>query len=114
MKIWKLELAPTKCVVIRICNKNPFHSYFINDFELPIQTLFKDFGITFNDNMSFNTNINTICNKAHLIINRLFICVITNDYIYTSLKTIYHMITLLCNRIHLFGIQTISYVILTI
>ena len=32
--------------------------------------------------MSFNTHINTICTKAHLIINRLLICFITNDYIY--------------------------------
>ena len=32
--------------------------------------------------MSFNTHINTICTKAHLIINRLFRCFITNDYIY--------------------------------
>ena len=82
MKRWELEIAPTKCVVMRICNKNPVHSYFINDFKLPIHTSFKDLGITFNDNMSFNTHINIICTKAHLIINRLFICFITNDYIY--------------------------------
>ena len=82
MKRWELEIAPTKCVVMRIGNKNPVHSYFINDFELHIHTSFKDLGITFNDNMSFNTHINTICTKAHLIINRLFRCLITNDYIY--------------------------------
>ena len=40
-----------------------------------------DLGITFNDNMSFNTHINTICTKVHLIINSLFRCFITNDYI---------------------------------
>ena len=33
MKRWELEIAPTKCVVMRIGNKNPVHSYFINDFE---------------------------------------------------------------------------------
>ena len=41
---------------------------------------FKDLGITFND--CFNNHINTICTKAHLIINRLVRCFITNDYIY--------------------------------
>ena len=46
---------------MRIGNKNHVHSYFTNDFELPIHTSFKDLGITFNDNMSFNTHINTIC-----------------------------------------------------
>ena len=66
---------------MRIGNKNPVHSYCNNDFE-HIHTSFKYVGITFNDNMSFNTHINTICTKAHLIINRLFKCVITNDYIY--------------------------------
>ena len=49
---------------------------------MPIHISFKDLGITFNDNMSFNTHINTICIKAHLIINRLFRYFITNDYIY--------------------------------
>ena len=82
MKRWELDIAPTKCVVMRNGNKNPVHSYFINDFELPIHTSFKDLGITFNDNMSGNTHINTICTKAYLIINRLFRCFITNDYIY--------------------------------
>ena len=81
MKRWELEIAPTKCVVMRIGNKNPVHSYFINDFELPMNTSFNDLGITFNDSMSFNTHINTICTKAHLIINILFRCFITNDYI---------------------------------
>ena len=40
-----------------------------------------DLDIKCNDNMSFNTHINTICRttKAHLIINRLFRCFITND-----------------------------------
>ena len=60
LKIWELVLAPTKCVIIRIGNKNHVHSYFINDFELTIQTSFKDLGITFNYNISFNTHINTI------------------------------------------------------
>ena len=32
--------------------------------------------------MSFNTHINTICTKAHLIMNRLFRSFITKDYIY--------------------------------
>ena len=82
MKRWELQIAPTKCVVMRNGNKNHVHSYFINDFELPIHTSFKDLGITFNDNMCFNTHINTICTKAHLIINRLFRCFIANDYIY--------------------------------
>ena len=67
---------------MRIGNKNPVHSYFINDFKLPIHTSFNDLGIKCNDNMSFNTHINTICTKAHLIINRLFRFVITNDYRY--------------------------------
>ena len=98
---------------MRIGNKNPVHSYFINDFELPIHTSFKDLGITFNDNISFNTHINTICTKAHLIINRLFRCFITNDYIYL-LKAYISYVALLWNRIHLSGIQTISYAILTI
>ena len=74
---------------------------------------FEDLGITFNDNMSFNTHINTIYNKAHLIINRLFKCFITNDYIYL-LKAYLSYVDLLLNRIHLFRIQTISYAILTI
>ena len=51
---------------MRICNKNPVHSYFINDFELPMHTFFKDLGIICNVNMRFNTHINTICTKAHL------------------------------------------------
>ena len=42
----------------------------------------KYLSITFNDNMNFNTHINTICTKTHLIINRLFRCSITNNYIY--------------------------------
>ena len=80
---------------MQIGNKNPVDSYFINDFELPIHTSFKDLGITFNDNMNFNTHINTICTKAHLIINILFRCFIT------CLKPIYHMFAILWNRIHL-------------
>ena len=32
--------------------------------------------------MSFNIHINNICNKAYLIINSLFRCFITNNYIY--------------------------------
>ena len=82
MKRWELEIATTKCVVMRIGIKNHVNSYFINDFELPIQTSFEDLGITFNDNMSFNTHINTIFTKAYLIINRLFKFFMTNDYIY--------------------------------
>ena len=35
--------------------------------------------------MSFNIHISTICTKSHLVINRLFRCFITNDYIYGSL-----------------------------
>ena len=47
-----------------------------------LYTSFKDLGIPFNDNISINTHINNICTNAHLIINRLFRFVITNDYIY--------------------------------
>ena len=60
MKRWELEIAPTKCIVMRIGNKKPVHSHFINDFELPMYISFKDLGITFNANMSFNTHINTM------------------------------------------------------
>ena len=60
MKRWELELSTTKCVVMRIGKKDPVLSYFINDFELPIYTFFKDLGITFNNNMSYTTNINTM------------------------------------------------------
>ena len=76
-----------------LVNKNPVHSYFINDFVLPIHTSFEDLGITFNDNMSFNTCINTT--KANLIINRVCRCFITNDYIYTCLTPIYNMFAIL-------------------
>ena len=82
MKKWELELALTQFFVMRIGKQNPVHSYFINDFELPMHTSFNYLGITFNDNMSFNIHINTLYTKMHLIINRLFRCCITNDYIY--------------------------------
>ena len=82
MKIWELELAPKKCVVMRVGNMFPAHVYNLNGHTLPIQSSFKDVGITFSDNMSFNIHINNICNKSYLIINRLFRCFITNNYIY--------------------------------
>ena len=84
MKIWELELAPKKCVVMQVRNMFPAHVYNLNGHTLPIQSNFKDLGITFSDNMSFNIHINNICNKAYLIINRLFKCFITNNYIYIS------------------------------
>ena len=81
---------------MRIGNKNTVHSYFINDFELPIHTPFNDLGITFNENMSFNTHINTICTKAHLIINRLFRCFITNDTCLKPIRSPYCGIGFIC------------------
>ena len=67
---------------MRISKQYHVHSYFINYIELPMHTSFKDLNLTFNDSMSCNTHINTICTKAHLIINRLFRYFISNDYIY--------------------------------
>ena len=82
MKRWEPELDPTKCVFMRIGKKDSVHSYFINDYKLPMHISYKDLGITFNNNMSFNTHINTICTRAHIIINRIFSCFVTNDTIY--------------------------------
>ena len=68
-----------------LVKKDPVKSYFINDFgyfNYDMNTSFTYLGISFNDNMSLNIHINTICTKVQLIINRLFGCFITNDYIY--------------------------------
>ena len=111
MKIWELELTPKKCVVMRVGNMFPAHVYNLNGHTLPIQSSFKDLGITFSDNISCNIHINNIRNKAYLIINRLFRFFITNNYyynyrtIYIYLKHIYRMYVLLLNLILLFGIQ---------
>ena len=82
MKIWELELAQKNCVVMRVGNMFPAHIYNLNGHILPIQSCFKDVGITFSENMCFNIHINNICNKTYLIINRLFRCFITNNYMY--------------------------------
>ena len=82
MKIWELELAPKKCVVMRVGNMFPAYVYNLNGHTLPIQSSFKDLCITFSDNMSFNIHINNICNKAYLMITRLFRFFITINYIY--------------------------------
>ena len=108
-----MHLVVTHVLSYELVKKNPVHSYFINDFELPIHTSFKDLGITFND-ISFNTHINTICTlKAHLIINRLFRCFITNDYIYL-LKVYLSYVRPIVESDSSVWIQTISYAILTI
>ena len=116
MNIWELELAPKKCVVMRVGNMFPAHVYNLNGYTLPIQSSFKDLGITFSDNMSFNIHINNICNKAYLIINRLFRCFITNNYIYIYLKHIYRMYVLWLDLILLSGIliHCISLIIITL
>ena len=120
MKIWELELAPKKCVVMRIGNMFPAHVYNLNGHTLPIQSSFKDVGITFSDNMSFNIHINNICNKAYLIINRLFRCFITNNYIYlliAYLSYVRRILYVICfNMILLFGIQIhcISLILITL
>ena len=85
MEIWELELAPKKCVVMRIGNMFPAHVYNLNRHTLPIQSSFKDVGIIFSDNMSFNIHINNIFNKSYIIINRLVRCslpIIIYIYIY--------------------------------
>ena len=82
MKIWELELAPTKCAVMRVKNTFRANVYNLNGHIIPIKSSFKYMGITFSDNISFNIHINNICNKDYLIINRLFRCFITNNYIY--------------------------------
>ena len=63
---------------MRVGNTFPAHVYNLNGHTLPIQSSFKYLGITFSDNTSFNIHIN----KAYLIINILFRCFITNNYIY--------------------------------
>ena len=63
--------------------------------------------------MSFNTHINNICTKAHLIINRLFRCFITNDYIYL-LKAYLSYVRPIVESDSSVWIHTISYAILTI
>ena len=70
MKIWELKLALKKCVVMRVGNMFPAHVYNLNGHTLPNQSSFKDLGITFSDNLSFNIHINNIRNKAYIIINR--------------------------------------------
>ena len=80
-----------KCVVMRVGNMFPTHVYNLNGHTLPIKSSFKDLGITFSDNMSFNVYINNMCNKSYLIINILVRCFITN--IYTYLKHIYRITT---------------------
>ena len=100
MKRWELELAPTKYIIMRNGKKKHVHSYFIHYFELPINTSFKDLGITFNDNMSFNTHINTIYTKAHLIINILLICFITNDYIYIYIYIYIYLLKAYLSYVH--------------
>ena len=71
---WELELAPSKCVVMRIgCNDHPppHPVYSLNGVPLPVVKQFKDLGITFFDNHSFNIHINSICSKAYILINRI-------------------------------------------
>ena len=72
---WELELAPSKCVVMRIgCNDQP-PVYSLNGVLLPVIKKFKDLGITFCDHLSFNIHINSICSKAYILINRIFRCI---------------------------------------
>ena len=81
---WELKLSPSKCVVMRIgCNDHgapPVYSF--NGVRLPVVKQFKDLGITFCDNHSFNIHINSICSKAYILINRIFRCFITNNYVF--------------------------------
>ena len=82
---WELELAPSKCVVKRIgCNDHPPPPpvYSLNGVLLPVVKQFKDLGITFYDNLSFNILINSICSKEYILINIICRCLITNDYVF--------------------------------
>ena len=70
--------------------------------------------------MSFNIHINNICNKAYLIIYRLFRCFITNNYIYLLKAYILYvrrtLYVLWLNLILLFGIHfhCISLILITL
>ena len=79
---WELELAPSKCVVMRIGCNDHLPVYSLNGVILSVVKQFKDLGITFCDNLSFNIHINSICSKAYIIINSIFRCYITNDYVF--------------------------------
>ena len=47
-------MAQKKCVVMRVGNMFPAHVYNLNGHTLPIQSSFKDLGITFSDKNSEN------------------------------------------------------------
>ena len=54
----------------------------MNGVRLPVVKQFKDLGITFCDNLSFNIHINSICSKAYILINIICRCFINNDYVF--------------------------------
>ena len=60
IKIWELELAPKKCVVVRVGNMFPAHVYNLNGHTLPIQSSFKDLG-----SFSYNKYYYNYLKKIH-------------------------------------------------
>ena len=64
--------------------------YSLNGVLLPVVKQFKDLGITFCDNLSFNIHINSIFSKAYILINTIVDAVLLMT-MYFFYKLIYAM-----------------------
>ena len=73
MSTWQLELATSKCKVIRIGKCINKSNYYLNYNLFKYCTHYKDLGIIFTDNLKCYTYISDICSKAYRISNKKYI-----------------------------------------
>ena len=72
MSTLQLELATSKCKVMRIGKCINKSNYYLNDNLLKYCTYYKDLSIIFRDNLKCYTHIFDICSKTYRISNMIF------------------------------------------
>ena len=80
MSTWQLEIATSKCKVMRIGKCINKSNYYLNDNLLKYCTYYKDLSIIFTDFIKCYIHISEICSKAYSISNMIFKSFITSQY----------------------------------
>lgn len=69
---WKLRFNASKCKVMHLGHDNPCVSYYMNNqgssVEIDAVTSEKDLGVTFQENLKFNSHIDSCVNKANRVL----------------------------------------------
>ena len=68
----QLQLALSKSNVLHLGRKNPNHTYFVGEVELPAETEIKDLGVYITPDLKFHSHCNRICASANQICSLIF------------------------------------------